>query len=141
MKNLLVLGTVLLCGALSLVARHDTAATDSSKVQDSPLGPRLGKHLFSPPAGVLLPFIRTYSQAMLGGGTTTGMILPEIQIGDRVVVAPVGDLAYMLMVARHEQAIRSCTWPPWYERVIVIDARCERFGRTEHGLECEDPRR
>jgi ribosomal protein L13 len=44
---------------------------------------------------------------MLGGGTTTGMILPEIQIGDRVVVAPVGDLAYMLMVARHEQAIKS----------------------------------
>jgi hypothetical protein len=38
---------------------------------------------------------------------TTGMKLPEIQIGDKVVVAPIGDLAYMLMVARHEQAIKS----------------------------------
>jgi hypothetical protein len=92
------------------------AASDSSRT--TPLGPRMGGHLYTPLAGGPLPFIRTNASMVVGGGTTTTLELPIITIGDRLVIAPQGSLAYMAMTVRHEQAIKS--WMSFFLEGRVI---------------------
>ncbi len=93
-----------------------TATHDS--LRTAPLGPRLGEHLFTPLASSPLPFIRTNAMMMVGGGTTTTLQLPIITIGDRLVIAPTGSLAFMAMTVRHEQAVKS--WMSFYLEGRVI---------------------
>lgn len=95
-----------------------TTAGTSDSSRTAPLGPRLGEHHFTPLAGSPLPFIRTNSTMIVGGGTTTALELPIINVGDRLVIAPTGSLAFMVMNVRHEQAIKS--WMSFYVEGRVI---------------------
>lgn len=81
-------------------------------------GPVLNGHLFQPMVGVPNPFIITSSQVSVGAGQTLGLELPIISIGDRIVVAPKGDLAIISMVAGHEQRIKE--WLSIYGAVRVV---------------------
>jgi len=69
-------------------------------------GPRLGEHLFSPLAGRPNPFIRTVTTVNTGGGISTTLRLPVVELGDVATIAPVGGLAVAVLTARHEQAIK-----------------------------------
>ena len=75
-------------------------------------GPRLGKHLFSPLAGVQLPFIRTTTTLNVGAATSFGLQLPIIEVDGQPIYASVGELAVVGFTARHEQAIKS--WMSFY---------------------------
>jgi hypothetical protein len=92
--------------ALAVVSMSNLFASDSTR--GTIQGPRLGEHLFSPLAGRPLPFIRTHTVVNAGGGQSSTLRLPAITINDSLVLAPVGTLAVIDLMFRHEQAIK-----PW----------------------------
>ena len=105
---------VLIVGFSAITVRAQdpdvTTLLDSVEVHErtTVLGPRLGKHLFSPLAGQSLPMIRTFTTANLGAGVSSGVRIPIVVVGGRPVNANVGSLAVLMAHARHEQAIK-----PW----------------------------
>lgn len=110
--------TALLLAMMSVPAASQEVAYDST---DAPAervvvkGPRLGEHLFSPLAGVQLPFIRTATTLNVGAGTSFGLQLPLFEVGGEPVYASVGELAVVGFTARHEQAIK-----PWISFYVAL---------------------
>ncbi len=92
----------------------DSVVTTRSTIQ----GPRLGEHLFSPIAGVPLPFIRTVTTLNVGVGVSRGLDLPLFEIGGEPVYASVGELAVLGFSARHEQAIKP--WMSFYLELNLV---------------------
>lgn len=115
MKNLLIIAS-LYCLAVSQPTLAQEALTgenvDSTESliqsREAEQGPRVGKHLFSPLAGVGFPAIRTVTTANLGAGVSTGVKIPIVEVNGKPVSANIGSLAVLTVKARHEQAIK-----PW----------------------------
>ncbi len=99
MKKLMLLITVL---QLCVSAR----ASISDTLRESGPGPVLGGHLFQPIVGIPMPLLRTTSQVSVGFGQTLNLQLPEITIGNRIVIAPQGNLVIASMNVAHEQRIK-----------------------------------
>ena len=111
MRFLLLISLALSAVALRAQETDVTALLDDAELvqeRTTVLGPRLGKHLFSPLAGQSLPMVRTFTTANLGGGVSSGVKIPVVVVGGRPVNANVGSLAVLMAHARHEQAIK-----PW----------------------------
>ncbi len=112
------------CSALCLVAaipvlsHSDGQAQPLDTTRTAVQGPRLGKHLFSPVVPLNMPLVRTNTQISVGAGTSTGIRMPEIEIGDRLVVAPSGNLLVAIGIVRHEQAIKN--WFSVHGEVDVV---------------------
>ena len=98
---------------------QDTTSTPEVLEKSTSIqGPRLGKHLFSPLAGVQIPFVRTYTTANMGIGTSVGISLPIINVGGIPVAASVGDLLTVLASGRHEQSIKD--WMSFYGEFKLV---------------------
>ena len=112
MRRLTVLVITALVACSLLSAQEAIQASPAEPVPDTGRvtvkGPRLGQHLFSPLAGIQLPFIRTTTSLNVGGAASFGLQLPILEVSGQPIYASVGELALVGFTARHEQAIK-----PW----------------------------
>jgi hypothetical protein len=103
-----VMTTFLMC--LGTASADDRTATT--------IGPVLGGHLFQPLVGHQMPFVMSSTRLTLGGGITSNLKLPIVRIGERIVLAPEGSLAFIATGAEHEQRIKE--WLSVYVGVDVV---------------------
>ncbi len=98
---------------------QDTASKPDPQEQGVSIqGPRLGKHLFSPLAGVQIPFVRTYTAANMGLASSQGIRLPIVDVGGQPVSASVGNLITVSASGRHEQSIKE--WMSFYGEFKLV---------------------
>lgn len=98
------------------IASHTAHASDTAG--ESVIGPVLGGHLFQPLVGHQMPFVMSSTRLTLGGGITSNLKLPIVRIGQRIVLAPEGSLAFIATGAEHEQRIKD--WLSVYVGVDVV---------------------
>lgn len=101
-----------------LQMQAQSVTTEVEETRLTPQGPVFAGHTYSPIAPLDLPLIRTTTQMNIGVGQTTGIRLPVINIADKVVLAPVGNLAVATGLLRHEQAIKS--WMSVYMEFVGV---------------------
>jgi hypothetical protein len=82
------------------------------------IGPVLGGHLFQPLVGHPMAFVMSSTRLTLGGGVTSTLDLPVVRVGDRIVLAPRGSLAFISSGVEHEQRIKD--WLSVYVGVDVV---------------------
>lgn len=106
---------VMWCTAASARALPSNASDAS---QGAVVGPVLGGHLFQPLVGHPMAFVMSSTRLTLGGGITSNLQLPIVRIGERIVLAPEGSLAFIATGVEHEQRIKD--WLSVYVGVDVV---------------------
>lgn len=109
---------LLTIAALAAAVSFTNAATTSLDTTSTAIGPVLGGHLFQPVVGHPMPFVMSSTRLTLGGGITRTLQLPIVKIGERIVLAPEGSLAFIASGAEHEQRIKD--WLSVYVGVDIV---------------------
>jgi hypothetical protein len=93
---------VLLLATANVFAQMDTLQREPTPGP----APVLDGHLFQPMVGVASPFLITTTHVNVSAGQTLNLELPILTIGEKIVIAPKGDLLIVGMAAGHEQRIK-----------------------------------